>query len=184
MKRYIKTMAGIIAVSLTLTSLFSCSSSKKEESSEEIVTEPAATEAPTEAETEEFRKAEAREEMTITWLSDYDLNPARHEKRSSALEIFEDVFGGKINYVATSADGKYDRLAEMLNAGETVDMFPYEQGAFPEGLTRDLYAPLDPYYEELGMDTGIWDDMQEVIDMYSYKDGHYVIPYSFTNPVY
>ena len=183
MKRYIKTMAGIIAVSLTLTSLFSCSSSKKEESSEEIVTEPAATEAPTEAETEEFRKAEAREEMTITWLSDYDLNPARHEKRSSALEIFEDVFGGKINYVATSADGKYDRLAEMLNAGETVDMFPYEQGAFPEGLTRDLYAPLDPYYEELGMDTGIWDDMQEVIDMYSYKDGHYVIPYSFTNPV-
>lgn len=184
MKRYIKTLAGIIAISLTVTSLFSCSSSKKEESSEETVTEPATTEAPTEAETEEeFRKAEAREEMTITWLSDYDLNPARHEKRSSALEIFEDVFGGKINYVATTADGKYDRLAEMLNAGETVDMFPYEQGAFPEGLTRDLYAPLDPYYEELGMDTGIWDDMQEVIDMYSYGDGHYVIPYSFTNPV-
>lgn len=184
MKRYIKALAGVTALAITVTSLFSCSSSKKEESSEEPVTEPV-TEAPTEppTEEEEFRKAEAREEMTLTWLSDYDLNPARHEKRSSALEIFEDVFGGKINYVATTADGKYDRLAEMLNAGETVDMFPYEPQAFPEGMTRDLYAPLDPYYEELGMDTGIWDDMQETINAYSYKDGHYVIPYSFTDPV-
>ena len=183
MKRYIKALAGITALIFTSASLFSCSMSKKEESTEESVTEAfteAITEAPTE---EEFRRAEAREEMTITWLSDYDLNPGSNQKRSSALEIFEDVFGGKINYVATSESGKYDRLAEMLNAGETVDMFPYDRTAFPEGLTRDLYAPLDPYYEELGMDTGIWDDMQDTINAYSYKDGHYVIPYSFTDPV-
>ena len=183
MKRYIKTIAGIIAAAVTVSSLYSCSSSKKDDSSEESVTEAVTTEVPTEAETEEFRAADAKEEMTITWLSDYDLNPASNAKRSSALEIFEDIFGGKINYVGTSADGKYDRLAEMLNAGETVDMFPYEPQAFPEGLTRDLYAPLDPYYEELGMDTGIWDDMQETINAYSYKDNHYVIPYSFTDPV-
>ena len=185
MNLYIKTIAGISALSLTAASLFSCSMSKKDDGSEEIssahVTE---AEGKNETETEEeFRKADTNEEMAITWLSDYDLNPARHEKRSSALEIFEDVFGGKINYIHTSSDSKYDKLAEMIDAGEEVDMFPYDPGAFPEGMTRDLYAPLDPYYEELGMDTGIWDDMQEVIDMYEYNGGHYVIPFSFSDPI-
>ena len=177
-----KTMAGISALALMMSSVFSCSLSKKDESSDEPVTEAQTTEAPTEPEEEEFRKADVNDAMAITWLSDYDINPAKGEKRSSALEIFEDVFGGKINYVYTTEEGKYDRLAEMMNAGEEVDMFPYDKGAFPQGVLRDLYAPLDPYYEELGMDTGIWDDMQEVIDMYEFRGGHYVIPYSFTRP--
>ncbi|MBR1824130.1 MAG: extracellular solute-binding protein [Ruminococcus sp.] len=184
MKEIRRTMAGITALTLMMSSVFSCSLSKKEESSEESVTEAqTTTEAPTEPEEEEeFQKADANDAMAITWLSDYDINPAKGEKRSSALEIFEDVFGGKVNFVYTSEDSKYDRLAEMINAGEEVDMFPYEKGAFPEGVLRDLYAPLDDYYEELGMDTGIWDNMQEVIEMFSYKGGHYVIPYSLTRP--
>ena len=174
-----RTVAGVSAV-LMMSSVFSCSLSKKKESTEEPVTEIQTTEAPTEP--EEFQVADADDAMAITWLSDYDINPAKGEKRSSALEIFEDVFGGKINYVYTPEEEKYDRLAEMINSGEEVDMFPYEKGAFPEGVLRDLYAPLDPYYEQLGMDTGIWDNMQEVIDMFEFRGSHYVIPYSLTRP--
>ena len=122
-----KTMAGISALALMMSSVFSCSLSKKDESSDEPVTEAQTTEAPTEPEEEEFRKADVNDAMAITWLSDYDINPAKGEKRSSALEIFEDVFGGKINYVYTTEEGKYDRLAEMINAGEEVDMFPYDK---------------------------------------------------------
>ncbi len=182
MKDIRKTMAAVSALTLVLSSVFSCSLSKKDESSEESVTEARTTEEVTEAEEEEFQKADADDKMAITWLSDYDITPAKGEKRSSALEIFEDVFGGKINYVYTPEESKYDRLAEMINAGEEVDMFPYEKGAFPEGVLRDLYAPLDDYYEELGMDTGIWDNMQEVIDMFEFRGSHYVIPYSLTRP--
>ena len=93
-----RTVAGVSAV-LMMSSVFSCSLSKKKESTEELVTEIQTTEAPTEP--EEFQVADADDAMAITWLSDYDINPAKGEKRSSALEIFEDVFGGKINYVYT-----------------------------------------------------------------------------------
>ena len=97
MKDIRKTMAAVSALTLVLSSVFSCSLSKKDESSEESVTEAQTTEEVTEAEEEEFQKADADDKMAITWLSDYDINPAKGEKRSSALEIFEDVFGGKIN---------------------------------------------------------------------------------------
>ena len=50
-----RTMAGISVVALMMSSVFSCSLSKKEESSEEPVTTAPTTEAPTEPE-EEFRR--------------------------------------------------------------------------------------------------------------------------------
>ena len=81
--------------------------------------------------------------MEITWLADYDLNRSEGE-RPTALAIFEDVYGGKINYVQTSPGNKLSKLEEMLAAGEEVDMFPYEDGVFPEGTSRNLFQPLDP----------------------------------------
>ena len=120
-------------------------------------------------------------DMEITWLADYDLN-GQGSERPSAVAIFEDVYGGRIDYVQTSPGGKLSKLAEMLSAGEEVDMFPYEDGVFPEGALRDLFSPLDPYYEELGMDEGIWEDMSGVIDMFAYNGEHYVVPYALSEP--
>ena len=120
--------------------------------------------------------------MEITWLADYDLNRYDGE-RPAALAIFEDVYGGKVNYVQTSPENKLTRLEEMLNAGDEVDMFPYEDGIFPEGAVRGLFQPLDPYFEELGMEEdGLWDDMSGVIDSFKYKDQHYVVPYALSEP--
>lgn len=121
--------------------------------------------------------------QTVTWLADYDLNLSGDAERSVAVSIFEDVYGAKINFVRTTADNKYNRLAEMIAGGEEVDMFPYEAGAFPEGVLKNQYQPLDDYFDLMGFDEGLWDDMSGVIDMFEYSGQHYVIPYELSNPV-
>ena len=120
---------------------------------------------------------------TITWLADYDLNPTNNNDRSVALSLFEDVYGGKINFVQTSSDEKFSKLATMILSGDEVDMFPYEWDAVPNGVVKDQYEPLDPYFDIMGMNDGLWDDMQDVIDMFEYDGQHYVVPYTISDPL-
>ena len=168
-------LAAIIALSAAMTFTFSCSSKKS------------SSEAP--APTDEWKGEDdialdssvindlgltktskgADPDMTITWLADYDLNPSGNNDRSVALSIFEDYYGGQINYVHTSVEDKFTTLAAMINAGDTVDMFPYEWSAVPSGVLRDQYQPLDPYFESMEMDSDLWADMSDVIDMFSYN---------------
>ena len=164
--------AALIASVTVLSCAVSCS--KKNKNSMPDVSEPEST-----ATAESTAPAADPHDAEITWLADYDLNDPGYE-RPAALAIYEDIYGGRINYVQTTPDNKLSKLAEMINAGEEVDMFPYEDGTFPEGVCRDLFQPLDPYYDQLGMNEGIWDDMSEVIDMFAYKGEHYVVPYSLS----
>ena len=172
--------AAVIAVCTVLSSAVSCSSKKKDSSNKQPVTE-----AQTSDDNNDIlgSDAEPSENMEITWLADFDLNPVEGEQRSVALSLFEDVYGGKINYVYAAPEEKYSTLSAMIDSGETVDMFPYEAGIFPDGVLRGYFAPLDPYFEELGMDSGIWDEMSPVTDMLAYNGQHYVMPYSISDPV-
>ena len=173
---------AVLTASLLIFTAVSCSS-KKESSSEQQPTTEALTEAATEQPTDtEFHPAETDEKMTITWLGDYDLNPFGDERKSTALSLFEDVYGGKINYYGAYAAEKYMVLEQLVNSGETVDMFQYDTDVLPYGVNKGWFEPLDPYYEQLGMNDGLWDDMTEVIDSLAYNCGHYVIPYSLSEP--
>ncbi len=120
--------------------------------------------------------------QTITWLADFDLNPSENNEPSAALSIFEDVYGAGINFIYTPADAKYEKLSEMLDAGEEVDMFPYELGDFPRGVLKNQFEPLDSYFDIMNMDSDLWEDMTDTIDMLEYKGQHYVIPYSISDP--
>lgn len=121
--------------------------------------------------------------QTITWLADYDLNPQNDQSRSTALTLFEDVYGANVNFVLTNSADKLTTLSSMIIAGEEVDMFPYDLDAVPNGVVKGLYQPLDPYFEAMGMDEGIWDDMTDVIEMFQYNGDHYVIPYAVSEPL-
>lgn len=121
--------------------------------------------------------------MEIVWLSDYDLNAQEGHERPTAVALFEDIYGGKIRYVQTSLKNKYTTFSAMLLAGDEVDMFEYEQGAFPKGVLSQQYQALDPYFSSMGMNYDIWENMEDVIESLEYKGEHYVIPYSFSNPI-
>ena len=178
MKNSKRLTAAILAVTAVMPAAVSCSSKKKDGNKKENTTEAQST---TEAATASSVKPD--ESMEIYWLSDYDLNPGEAEKKSVALSLFEDVYGGKVTYLPTTAEDKYNELASQINAGAAVDMFPYDAAVFPDGVMRGQFDPLDPYYEELGMnDDGLWDEMSGVIDMFAYKGQHYVVPYSISDP--
>lgn len=204
-----KMLSGIIAVISVMTSAVSCNTATShttgslsieptsaessivettkettmETTSETIVTETTTT--TTAPEVEEPVPLEDPVDVhgtEIVWLSDYDLNPQAGSERPVAVALFEDVFGGKIKFVQTSARNKLTTLSQMLISGEEVDMFGYEYGEFPKGVLSEQYQPLDPYFRSMGMNYNIWDDMEETIDMFEYKNQHYVIPTSLSNP--
>ena len=177
MKKTIRVFAGFAAISALATAPLSCSSkhrsvnSDNEQNSSQVQTDiPATSEA-------------AVKDMNITWLADYALAPADNGSIPPALALFQDSFGGSVSYVLAEPGKKLDKLTNMINAGETVDMLPYDTGDLPEGVLKGLYAPLDPYYNYLEMNkSGLWDGMKPTIDRLAYNGQHYVIPYSVSDP--
>lgn len=117
---------------------------------------------------------------TIYWLSYYDVNPQNNQDRSVALSIFEDEYGGKVEYINCTSENKFDILASRILSGDPVDMFPYEWEALPNGVVKDQYQPLDGYID---FNDEIWNGMENVIDMYEYKGKHYVVPYNICTPL-
>lgn len=174
MKNIRRLLAALISAAAVLSSAASCS--KKESSKSKAV--------PTADSTENITEPDIpADNMEIVWLADYDLNPAPDEQRSVALSVFEDAYGGKINYIPCTTQDKFSTLAAMIDAGETVDMFPCEAGVFPNGVMRNCFAPLDPYFEEMDMDSGLWEDMSDIMEMFAYNGQHYIVPYSISDPL-
>ena len=132
---------------------------------------------------EESSEAEnTLENKTLYWLSDFDLNPQENELRSAPLALFEDTYGSEIVYIHTEEKDKYAKLISMIQAGEQVDMFPYDIKSLPQNSLNGLFQPLDKHYEVLEMENEMWGDMLPLVEQLKYKDGHYVIPYGMSNP--
>lgn len=167
-------MAGIAALAMAF-SLTACGGKKEKDSASE---KEASSDSVTEA-SSETEKQSGISGQEITWLSYYDVNPVDSEERSAALSLFEDVYGGKVSFVYTSYEKKYDVLSEKILGGEPVDMFPYEPNAFPYGAAKELFQPLDDYID---LDDELWAGIRDVADSMTYKDAHYVIPYSISEP--
>ena len=94
--------------------------------------------------------------------------PECNQDRSVALTLFEDVYGGKIKWITTTSDTKFDDLANHINSGDQIDMFPYEWDAVPNGVTKGMYDPLDSYVD---LSSPIWNDMRDYAETYRF-DSH------------
>ncbi|MBQ6034119.1 MAG: extracellular solute-binding protein [Ruminococcus sp.] len=170
----------IVAAFLAVGTVFSAASCSKKntKTSSEKANDSAVT---TQKKSDDSEPVTAPGSMDIVWLSDYDLNPEGGQ-HSSALSIFEDVYGGSIQFVSVSPEEKFTKLDQMIKSGDEVDMFPYDMSVFPEGVLKDRFQPLDPYFSEMGVDEGMWKDMSAVIDKFAYKGKHYVVPFSVSEP--
>lgn len=174
-------MKRIIAALLAVGTVFSAASCSKKntKTSADKSPESAVT---TQKKSDKSETVTASGSMDIVWLSDFDLNPEGGQ-RSSALSIFEDVYGGSIKFVPVTPQEKFTKLDQMIQSGEEVDMFPYDMSVFPEGILKDRFEPLDPYFTDMGVDEGLWDDMSAVKDKFAYKGKHYVVPFSVSEPL-
>lgn len=118
--------------------------------------------------------------QTVYWMALYDLNPIGTQDRSVALSLFEDVYGAKIEYIATTEGSKFDDLANRINSGDQIDMFPYEWDAVPNGVTKGMYDPLDDYID---LSDPLWADMRDYAEMFKYNGHYYVVPFTLSDPL-
>lgn len=167
-----KILAVLMGLAVITAGFTACD--KEEESSETSETE-IASEIATEVTEEEKSEGE-----TIYFMSDYDLNPENGKSRSIALTLFEDVYGGKIEWVPTTQATMYDDLSKAILGGEQVDMFPYYDNAVPYGVSQDLFQPLNDYID---FTDERWTDMKGLADKMAYNGSYYAVPTNINNPV-
>ena len=171
-----KKMIAVISAITVLTGIFTACN-KEENSSEDVIESEASV---NESSEEKSDKKIDGIDYTIRFISDYDLNPSNGESRSIALTLFEDVYGGKIEWVPTTHDTMYDDLSKAVLGGEQVDMFPYMDNALPYGVSKELFDPLDDY---LDLNDDMWSGIKGLADKMSYNGLHYAVPTNINDPV-
>ena len=114
------------------------------------------------------------ENKTIKWLSDWDINPdASGKNKPTELVVFEEKYGGKIEWVQCTWANRYEKLAETINSGEGIDFFyAGNMDAFPKGAVRGMFTPVDDYID---FSSPLWEDVQEVNDSLLWAGNHYCV---------
>lgn len=175
MKHLKRALAGLAALSLVFATA-ACGTEEEEGRTKSADDVSIGTENLDVQETEKL----AEGENTIYWMATYDLNPKGNADRSVALSLFEDVYGGKIEFIETTSDTKFDDLANRINSGDQVDMFPYEWDAVPNGVTKGMYDPLDDYID---LSDPMWDDVRDYAEMFKFNGHYYVVPFATSDPL-
>lgn len=114
------------------------------------------------------------ENKTIKWMSNWDINPDGTGKNTPIeLAIFQERYGGQVEYHKIDWNTRYDSLANAINGDEGIDFFPASDlDAFPRGAIRGMFVPVDDYID---YSTPLWSDVKQANDMMLWNGKHYVI---------
>lgn len=130
---------------------------------------------------EEIKKIASESELltgdlengTIKWMSDWDINPDGTGKNVPIdLAVFQERYGGKVEYHQVTFENRYEKLAEAINSGDGIDFFyAGNMDAFPKGAVRGMFQPVDDYID---FSSPLWEDVQEVNDSAIWDGKHYM----------
>ena len=112
------------------------------------------------------------ENKTIKWMATWDINPDGTGKKTPAdLLLFQERYGGKIDYINVTWDERYDKLSEKINGDEGVDFFyAGDMDAIPKGAIKEMFVPADDYID---FDSDLWADVADANDMIMWNNKHY-----------
>ena len=144
MMNYKKAAAGLMAVAMTA-GLTACGGGSSEET-----TVTTTTQATVEINTAELSEEDAQkvadvadlltgelENKTIKWFSFYDPFHATTSGNTKAisLELFEEKYGGEIEYIQTTWANRFNDLSTKIVGGEGIDFIAGgDLDSFPKGL--------------------------------------------------
>lgn len=112
------------------------------------------------------------ENKTVKWLSHYDINPGKGQVKNTALYLFEEKYGGKIEWIVTDYDNRYQNLAKLVVADNAPDMFPAnDMDTFPRGAISSMFQPIDDYID---FESDAWSDVKELNDKFIFNGSHYI----------
>ena len=110
----------------------------------------------------------------VKFLGYYDITG--DQKGAEQCKVFStDTYGGTIEWIsASSGSAYYEKLATLIAADDSPDLLTYEPLAFPYGVSKNMFEPLD---EHFNIDDPLWADMKPMIEEYTYNGVHYYFPH-------
>ena len=180
-----KILAGVMALSLTA-ALTACGGGNGADG-ETTTSEATTTTQATVAINTEGLKDEEQESLSsvldqlpdtelankeIKWLAHYDLNPSNDgSSKKVELELFEQKYGGKITYIPTTWEKRYDDLSTNVLGGTGVDFFPGDDANnYPKGIISGMFQSVDDYID---LDSAIWQNVSAAMDLFKFGGKHY-----------
>lgn len=113
----------------------------------------------------------------IKWLAWYEL-----DETTAAGELFKEAYGvpangsdpdsaGKIfEWMNVSYENRYDRLATLIQANDSPDIFPFEGTDFPYGIIMNRYQPVDDLFDFSSVK---WAAAKDVMEQFALNGKHY-----------
>lgn len=120
----------------------------------------------------------------IKWLAWWDI-----DETTPAAELYKSVYGipetgadasreGRIfDYYNVAYADRYTKLANMIAADESPDLFPFEILDFPYGILQRRYQPVD---EIIDLDSAKWAGSKELMDMFKINGRYYCAFYEIS----
>lgn len=166
-KRYMASLTAFAAVF----SLFSCQNNAKKSTVNKDLDPKIREELNDIVSNEELLTGEL-ENKKIKWMATWDINPGPTGKNVPIeLALFQERYGGEIEYYAVTWENRYDKLAVAIQSGEGIDFFSAsDSDAFPKGA-KGMFAPIDDYID---FDSPLWSDVKDVNDSIMWNGNHYV----------
>lgn len=118
---------------------------------------------------------EKLENGTVKWLSWYDINPADNKPKLAALELFESKYGGKIEFIPTTYENRFNDLSTQVLGGSSPDIFPGQEGdTFPERVLNGMFEAWDDYLDF--NDADLWTEgAKKLSDVHMMGGKHYLV---------
>ena len=173
MKKYARTALCCLLATILMTPLMACGGTEESDTTpkKDMATETRESLAEL-AKTDERLTGELRNK-TIKWLSDWDINSDDTGKTTPIeLAIFQERYGGEVEWYQTTYGARYDNLANYINSDEGIDFFyGGNWDAFPKGAVRGMFVPYDDYID---LDSELWADVKDANDAMMWDGSHYM----------
>ncbi len=115
---------------------------------------------------------EELENKTIKFLSHWDINPAEGVSVPVQLGMFQEKYGGKVEWIPTTWETRYSDLSTLVLGGSGVDFFPRDEESLPKGVISGMFQPVDDYID---LDSELWSDVAVAMDKYNFNGRHYAL---------
>ena len=172
MKRYARMALSCLLAAVLTVPLLACGASEADKGPKKDISTATREQLAELAKSDERLTGEL-ENKTIKWLSTWDINSDDTGKTTPIeLAIFQERYGGKIEWHQTTHSARYDDLANAINSDEGIDFFyAGDWDAFPKGAVRGMFVPYDDY---LDLDSELWADVKDANDSMIWDGKHYV----------
>lgn len=123
----------------------------------------------------EFVEDATLENPNITYFGYYDFRVAGDVK--PAVKLFEETYGGKIDYYSCTWDERIDKLQLLISSDDSPDLVDREEVSFPYLVTKSVYEDLTDYID---LTQPHWQAYAQLVEQYEWNGGHYYYPFTAT----